>query len=198
MLKFNQQLLKQALEQMPVCSRVAFAASCAQRLVSVYHRYLAQIEQAGRASDCDRGLEYVWAHILTVPQTDVVQLMLADVMSLIPDQDAPGWTPLTAYGEDSLAALAYCLSSLLSGDSQEAVWAAVRVYEALDYFVDLRDRDDASFTEARVLADPLIQTEFARQARDLEELRQLGDALTQAFLDDLQRRSAQEQSFDFD
>lgn len=195
MLKYDEPLLKQALERLPARSRVAFAVSCAQRLQDAYHRFLAQQGLTNRAIDCDGVLEYVWSYILTPPQRDVAQRMLGEVMTLIPDQDAPGWTPLMIYGEDALAALAYCLSCLLSGDSQEAAWVARRAYESLDYFVSRRDdvdRNDA-VAEARLLADPIIQAEFARQNRDIADLTHLGEALSQEFLNDLRRRSEREQ-----
>lgn len=191
----NEPLLKQALERLPARSRVAFAVSCAQRLQVAYHRFLAQQGLTHRAIDCDGALEYVWSHVLAAPQTDVVQRMLAVVMALIPDEDAPGWTPLTVYGEDALASLAYCLSCLLSSDSQEAAWVARRAYESLDYFVSHRDDVDPNdaAAEARVLADPMIQAEFARQQRDIADLTHLGESLSQEFVNDLRRRSEREQ-----
>lgn len=80
-------------------------------------------------------------------------------MALIPDQDAPGWTPLTAYGEDGLSVLAYCVSCLQSEEAQDAAWAARRVYEALDYFVTNRDEfsPNDSAADTRVLSDSVVQ-----------------------------------------
>ena len=42
MLAFQEQVLKHALDRLPPRSRVAFAASCAQRLTDVCHRFLAR------------------------------------------------------------------------------------------------------------------------------------------------------------
>jgi hypothetical protein len=149
-----------------------------------------------RADYCDDALNYVWIHILTTPETSTTDRLLADVMALIPDQDAPGWTPLTAYGEDALSALAYSLRCLQSGDAQEAAWAAGRAYEALDYFVTIRD--DISPNElgaaARVLSDPLIQAELERQALDIADLRSTGESLSQELLATLRQRSVAEQA----
>jgi uncharacterized protein YjaG (DUF416 family) len=196
MLKFQEQVLKQDLERLPRRARVAFAASCAQRLVDVYRRFLAESGQADRAAVCDGALEYVWTHILTSPERGTTKGLLADVMALIPDQDAPSWTPLTAYVDDALSALAYCLSCLQSGDAQEAAWAARRVYEALDYLVTTRDNVSPAdpSAEMRVLCDSAIQVELERQARDLDDLRSCGDSLSQALLDSLRQRSANEQA----
>ena len=116
--------------------------------------------------------------------------------AFLPDQDAPGWTPLTAYAEDALSALAYCLQCLRSPDAQEAAWAARRVYEALDYFVTTRDNisPDEPGGDVRVLGDSVIQAELERQARDITDLSRAGDSLPQELLDNLRQRSLVEQA----
>jgi hypothetical protein len=118
------------------------------------------------------------------------------VIALIPDQDAPGWTPLTAYAEDALSALAYSLQNLQNEDSQLAVWVAQRAYDSLDFLVTTRDHVDPNDrqAEARALADPLIQAEFARQARDIADITRAANGLSQALLDDLRARSIAEQA----
>lgn len=196
MLTFDEQALKRDLDRLSPRSRVAFAACCAQRLAGVYHRFLGQRGQPQRAVDCDRALEYVWSHILKPFPVEVVEQFLADVVALIPDQDAPDWTALTAYGDDALSALAFCLSCLRSGDTQDAAWAARRVYETLDCFVMNRDNvmpADAA-TETRILSDSTIQAELERQARDIEDLSRAGDSLAEEAIEKLRRRSAREQA----
>lgn len=194
--KFEEQSLRRELDRLPPSSRVAFAASCAQRLVGICHRFLAEAGRYDRASDCDRALEYVWTHILEPTPGGAATQLLADVMALVPDQDAPRWTPLTAYGDDALSALAYCLSCLQSGDSQDAAWAARRVYEAVDCFVTGRDMVEPNDSEAdtRVLGDTRIQAELERQAHDISELSRMGSSLSEKFLNDLRQRSTRHQA----
>ncbi len=196
MLKFEEQSLKHELDQMPPRLRTAFAASCAQRLVGVYRTFLAKRGQADRANLCDDAINYVWTHILAPPETTTTSRLLAEVMSLIPDQDAPGWTPLTAYSEDALSALAYCLRTLQSADVQDAAWAARRVYEALDYFVNIRDdiSPNEPGAEMRVLSDSVVQAELERQARDIADLNAAGDFLSRELLDRLRQRSVAQQA----
>lgn len=194
MLTFQEELLRRGLEGLPSGSRVAFAAGCAQRIADVYRHFLTQGGKGGRATVCDDALNYVWTHVRNPPDKEIVDRAVADVMAFIPDQDAPGWTPLTAYAEDALSALAYCLTCLRSGDAQDAAWAGRRVYEAIDYFVTTRDdvMPDDPAAEARVLADPLVQAELERQARDLQDLRLAANSLSERMLSDLQRRSESE------
>lgn len=196
MLKFHEQSLKQELDQLPRRSRVAFAASCAQRLVSVYHSFAAKSGQAGRANLVEHAMDYIWAHILAVPEKETAVRQLANVMALLPDEDAPGWTPLTAYAENALSAMAYCLQCLQSGDAQDATWAARHVYDALDQLVTSRDKISPSEpgAEARILCDIAIQAELERQARDIADLSAAGDFLSPELLDSLRRRSAAEQA----
>jgi uncharacterized protein YjaG (DUF416 family) len=196
MLRFEDQLLKHELEQLPPRSRVAFAASCAQRLASVYHDFVAISDQADRTNLFGDALNYIWTHILITPEKAATGRILADVMALIPDEDAPGWTPLTPFAEDALSAVAYCLRCLQSGDAQEAVWAAQRLFDALDTF--LTNRDDIApsepESELRILRDPVTQAELERQARDIADLRSAGDSLSQELLDRLRQRSVAEQA----
>lgn len=200
MRKFDEKALTRALDRLSPPSRMAFAASCAQRMVRVYHRYLAQADQYDRAADCDRALEYAWTHILVPAQGAIVKQLSTDVVALIPDQDAPGWTTLTAYGDDALSALAYCLRCVETGDSQDACWAARRIYEAVDCFATNRlgtSPNDSGF-ENRVLGDSLVQSELERQAQDIDELARRAGAITEHFLNDLRQRSVLRQALHID
>jgi hypothetical protein len=91
-------------------------------------------------------------------------------MELIPSEDEDPWFDEQAYADDAASAIAYTLRALDSGESQEAAWAARRAYEAADHHVMHRLGIEG---ESQALAHPIVQTEFSRQGRDLEEL--LGD-----------------------
>ncbi len=196
MLNFQEHVLKRQLDRLPPQARVAFAASCAQRLASVYRTFVGKVAPVDGANLFDQGPSYVWAHILATPEEATTAQLLANVMAVIPDDDAPDWTPLTPYAEDALAALAYCLRCLQSADVQVAACAARRVYEALDYFVISRDDVSPSDlgAETRVLSDPAIQAELERQARDFADLSSQGNSLSRELIDNLRRRSMAEQA----
>ncbi len=196
MLTFQEELLKQQLNQLPGPSRVAFAASCAQRMTSACHSFAARICRPERAKLFDDALDYVWNCVLAPPERETTGRLLNDVMAIIPDEDAPGWSPVTPYGEDALSALAYSLSCLQSGDSQEAAWAAVCVYNATDYFVTSRDGISPSEpgAEARTLGDPAIQAELERQSRDVADLSAAGEFLSRELVENVRRRSVANQA----
>ena len=179
MLTFQEQTLVHDLSRLPPSARVAFAAACAQRLANVYQTFLGQDD---RADKCNDAIEYASAHILTDSDEAITEQLITGVMALIPDQDAPGWTPLTAYAEDALSSLAYCLQCLKTSDPQFAVWAARRVYEALDFFVTTRDHisPDNTADERRILGDSFVQAELARQTRDLSDLNSARVVVTRA------------------
>ena len=80
------------------------------------------------------------------------------------------------YAEDAVVALVYALEARVTQGSQEAAWSARRAYEALDRFVMYDDSGVIVMAnEQRLLEHPLVQAELARQKRDLDELRAVGD-----------------------
>ncbi len=132
MFSFDEPLLKLQLDRLPPQARVAFAASCTQRLRSACHVFAADLGRPQTADHFDDVLGYVWAHILVKPDISTLERLFAEVMESIPDEDAPQWMQTTPYGDDALSALAYTLTCLKSGDSQDAAWTARRLYDALD------------------------------------------------------------------
>jgi Protein of unknown function (DUF416) len=195
-LEFNEQLLKEELDRLTPAVNLAFAASCAQRLLNICHSFAQVTGRTHIANLVDRSLNHVWSHILSGPDTLQTEELLEDLMDTMPTERDSDRSELTAYAEDGMSSVAYCLRFMLSGDAQEAAWAARRVYEMLDQSVLYRG-DIPVYEpggEARVLADPLIQAELSRQARDLAELKSAGDQMTSAFLDNLRQRSTKEQA----
>ena len=105
-----------------------------------------------------------------------LQANLDRCMALIPDEDDGPWIPEQAAGEDAGAAVAYALRCRQNGRGQEAAWSARRAYEALDHYVINHEDIDVNLpgAEEEVLAHPVVQSELARQLRDLEDLSLMG------------------------
>jgi uncharacterized protein YjaG (DUF416 family) len=169
---FDEQQLLSRLTALPSQLRVAFAAACAQRLLPAYERYRVRSNSAG-ANEVATMLERIWRDLAGDPVSpEELQGFVDRAMAIIPREDADEWLPGQAAAEDAAAALAYVVRCRQNGEAQEAVWAARRVYEALDHFVIERDDVDTNLpgAEDRVLTDPLIQAELDRQHRDIDEL----------------------------
>jgi uncharacterized protein YjaG (DUF416 family) len=166
MLSYNEPQLVQRLSALPSILQVAFAAACAERLFPAYGVFC---RSAGRGDEATlrEVLDRVWDHLLGNKMTvDQVQDALARCMDLIPGDDDTPYLDEQPYAEDAGSAAAYALRALEGGGPQEAGWAARHAYEALDHYVihhvGIED-------EQQILAHPLLQAEFARQERDVDE-----------------------------
>jgi uncharacterized protein YjaG (DUF416 family) len=170
--RFDEQQLRMRLAALPRQRRVVFAAACAQRLLPSYERYQAR-RNADAPNEIAAILERIWRDVCGERiGAEELQRLIDRSMAIIPREDTEVWLPEQAAAEDAVAALAYALRCRQNGEAQEAVWAARRVYEALDHFVLNRDDIDtnSAAAEERVVADPLIQAEISRQDRDADEL----------------------------
>lgn len=171
-LEFSRTQLSRKLERLPPLLRVVFAAACAERLVPAYAAF-SDLSEQGDPETITRVFKRLWEDIDGNPMTEgEVQANLSACMDLIPPDDDASLGAESGYAEDVVAALAYTLTCRQNGDSQEAMWSGEQAYNALDHFVINRDNVDLNALDAerRILADPLIQAELARQHRDINEL----------------------------
>lgn len=163
--------------------RTAFALSCAQRLLPLYQRF---VERSGSA---DPGkligvADRLWAVLQGQPATNLAaDQRLAE--SLVPDDEDDSWVLETGYAQSAAAAVAYAVRSWLTGDPQEAAWAARQLYEAADYAaqqvqVGLYGNRQA---EAAVQESEIVQGALAAIADDLARVE--GDRLEISALRDI-------------
>jgi len=168
MLEFDEPKLVMELSALPSAALVTFATACAGRLATSLdatwpdHGLISSALNMLSASAAGRSID----------AGSLEQKLLA----AIPDEDSePGLT--AALAEDTLAALSYALSCSNSGEAQDAAWAACRAYEMVDRYAG-QTLAGSSFTvemEAAIMRHPTVQTELARQRRDLQELRDAQD-----------------------
>jgi hypothetical protein len=167
MLRYDKAALVRDLARVGIKSRVAFAASCAERLFPAYEDFWRRAGRGDRATLAE-ALEAVWQHLLgDEMSTEQIRAELGRCMALIPGEDDEPWVEEQAYADDAASAMAYTLRALDTGEPQEAAWAARRAYEAADHHVMHRLGVDG---ETQVLAHPIVQAEFSRQRRDLDEI----------------------------
>lgn len=175
MLTFDEPQMREQLQQLAPRARIAFAAACAERLMPSYTVY-GGLHGVGNPQTLRSALDNVWQ----VARGETVSLDSAkvfdDCAALVPGDDEAENEGVEA-AEDAAAAVVYAISVTKVFDAQDVLSCARRVYEALDTYVS-----NALGVEGEValLAHPLIQNEFARQRRDLEELAQAGSDVSTA------------------
>lgn len=157
-------------------ARVAFAASCAQRLLPAYARYW-QRTARGEPETLAQILERVWQHLLGERMSIyAASEAVSRCMGLIPGEPAWAAVPPSAdwpwvdelpYADDASSAVTYALRALQSGKAQEAAWAARRAHDAAAYYVTHHLGIDS---DSIVRAHPIVVAEVSRQRRDLDEL----------------------------
>jgi uncharacterized protein YjaG (DUF416 family) len=175
MMTYDESRLIAMLNALPTELRVAFAALCAERLMPAYTAFARRLGHKD-AVQLTSILGRVWRAVDNGAMAEEDLLSNLDVcMGLIQAEDEGEWSSLRAYAEDAVAAVAYALRVQQNGESQEAAWAARRVYEALDHFVTNEEEIDTSEpgAEERILSHPLIQQELVRQRKDLDDLNKL-------------------------
>ena len=158
-----------------VRTQAAFAAACAERL---YLAYAAFMEASGRD---DRGLvrrtlDLAWdgATSSAVPVADPVGLFEQCVALISGDGSELGAIP--AHADDAIASAAYALQAAAGLDDAAAGWAAERVTNSLDHFLQLTEIDMADpEVERRIWDHPLVAAEVARREDDLRRLAEASD-----------------------
>jgi len=169
---YDEQRLFGELNRLPAHLRVAFAAACAERLFPAYEHYW---EQSRNKSEHDLTslLERLWLDLRSNALEDSeIDEAIEKCMSVVERLNDGDWIEGQAAADGAASALCYALRCRKTGETQEAAWAARRLYEVLDDFVINGEHIDTNQpgAESRVLAHPLIQAELARQRLDLEEL----------------------------
>lgn len=169
MLTFNQQELERRLGNLSLLYRTLFSLLCSERLFPLYDLYSKSASDAQPAllrSTLDR----LWESIVQAkPIFDVP--FLREYKSLIPGEDAD-WTPLNPIAENAVAALAYTCQA---NEPENAKWAALQGYEAMDYLAHTLGKIEFNRPENELLImnSPYVQVEIFRQLRDISELETL-------------------------
>lgn len=171
--RFDELKLVTNLNRLPVPFRVAFAAACAERQMHAYRLFEAQ---SGRLSlnTLERHLNELWAKPSQTTNPTENEIYIEEAMKLIPQEDdAEGaWTQEATNAQNAGMSATYALRARLTGEAQEAAWAARVAYEAIDNYVINKEGINTNTPdgELRVLSHPLVQAELERQERDLCEL----------------------------
>jgi uncharacterized protein YjaG (DUF416 family) len=173
---FDEGKTKERIAELPTNLRILFAVTCAERLFPAYERFSA-VTGRGNVDLLRRILDKLWMSLLGFQEysDQIIATDLHHCMLLVPKESDGEWSNEQAWAEDAVACLAYSLRTRLSGEAQEAVWAARRVYEAVDHYVLHASGNNFTLPgdNSRVIEHPLVQAELKRQERDISELQSL-------------------------
>jgi hypothetical protein len=190
---YDEGALKSSLDHLPAKLQSVFAALCAERLAPAYPPFAMRNRRP--PMQLAKLLAKLWQDLLGLAMTrEDLQASLDESVALVPDDDDT-FVGVPFYASDAAAAVAYAFSARLTGDAQEAAWAARRAYEALDHFVTpaYEPGIEPAPIHMSLIAHPLVEEELARQRRDLKELRTLSGApLSKAILQELRARAQTE------
>jgi uncharacterized protein len=187
--EYDEPAMLRRLNTLGLRQRVAFAALCAERLLRAQNALLRE----AHAPELDKPsliLAKLWGDLAGEAMTpEELKISLERCVTLAPTEDE-AWELPEALTAEACCAVAYSLGCRLSGDAQEAEWAARQSYNALDFFVGTTYDIDYSKPggEERLLEHPLVQRELCRQQRDLAELAESAN-LEEETLQQMRRRA---------
>lgn len=130
---YDEAVLSEQLARLPQDELVAFAASCAERLMPLYS-WLSGSAVASDVARVRRALDLGWS----AGTPEQIEQARAEVEALVPDEDEEDGSADVALAQSAVACVAYVLRARLSHDVQDAVWAARQLHEAADYIVQRR------------------------------------------------------------
>ena len=181
--EFDENTLRVQLASMPWPEALAFAAAGAERIAPNYETFYNETGWGDPAS-VRRGLDLIWqaAETATRMSERVVKQHLIDCEAAVPESEDFD-SLFTSSAQDAVFAVCSLLDYLLDGSLDKLVLAARYPTDSVDLFVQEAEGMDPQDPqlEQRILCQPLMQQELARQQRDLRVLRAGGaDAIGRA------------------
>jgi len=165
---FNKLIISKRLEQLSPTASTAFSAAIATRMMPIY-----TLAIPGETSDLESALEQAWDYVLEANKSlPDCQKQLDVTMNLI--QRVPTKAgKFKLYAEDSIAAVAYTLRTIVFSNPEEAIWTAQRMFETVTRHLQEKNSYSLQGSELieKIISEPLMQAEFARQFEDLDELK---------------------------
>ncbi|MDF5725293.1 MAG: DUF416 family protein [Rhizonema sp. PD37] len=168
--------LEKELEKLPTLHRIAFAASCCERLLPNYNAFSRQ-ENWGDPSVLRIALDEVWQILQAKPvDAALIRKLIEDCEGVIPDSDDFGGL---SDMEAQEAAIAICntLEACLDPTPQQIIKVANCVTDSIDAFLDESFNVSESKVELKKLVEaiashPMAVREMAKQSEDLQRLKQ--------------------------
>jgi uncharacterized protein YjaG (DUF416 family) len=161
------------LRKIPTEVRVGFALLCAWRLLPAYDRYCYDAGISNNPTIIALA-DKLRQHLMGFPMAAVeLEKAFNACLAMVPQED-PWIGESQAYAESAATALAYAFQAACSDGIQEALWASTAAYEAVDYFAGTKVSLDNDYNEEARINHIAVQSELARQWRDLSEFVTIG------------------------
>lgn len=169
--KFDDKFLYEKLIELPFFYRIAFGASCCERLLPNYKKFVEE-EKWGNYKFLEDTLEEIWSYICGKELIDDRIMMLAKrCYEVTPDADEFS-SIYTSFAIDAGGAVYETLRSCLDKGVKHIVDVASFARDTVDMYIqetDNMDYSDIDF-EYKILNDQLMQNELKKQLDDLELL----------------------------
>lgn len=169
---FDRKNLEGALQKLTVMHRLAFAASCCNRVLPSYAAFSRQ-QQWGDYDVLESAVTYIWECLEegSKPSDDRAKMLLSECEAATPDLDEVFEATL---GHDAALVVRHALRCAQNGSAEDAAYAASWAYEGMDTFVFEHggmnlDAADPRLTE-KIAAHQLVQRELLQQEADLDFL----------------------------
>jgi hypothetical protein len=187
---YDEGLIRASLAGLTARRRVAFACAMAECLLPMTEQVSGEADR-GEVIALRGALDVAW-RVVAGEEPSASELVAARdlAMVLVPDDQNEDWATLSPLRQNAAAAVAYALDSSLRQDPQDAAWAALQVYEATDYLVQLTAPEhsyyeSATSTPVSLALDAIREALYAAGAMPLVELRGAAVAAGIRFFRDL-------------
>jgi uncharacterized protein YjaG (DUF416 family) len=172
MMPFDRKNLGRELQKLSAKHRLAFAASCCNRVLPSYAAFSGQAGW-GDYDGLMGAANYIWDVLegeLRSPKR--LDALLRESEEAIPDLDEFA-DELATWGHDAALTVFHAIRCARNGSAEDAAFAGSWCHATVDAFVqDKGDMDPAdSRLEQRISASPLMHRELKQQETDLEFLR---------------------------
>lgn len=171
-MKFDPNYIKEHLKSLEHFHRLAFCASCCERLLPNYSKFI-DVENWGDRAFFRSTLDEIWLIIsgIEIP-VDSVRLMLQKCSDVTPDSKDFN-SIYVSFAIDAGSAIYETLMYYLDKDIQHIVNVAGSSRDTVDMYIQERDNMDYNDPELeqKIAHDPLMIQEIKRQVDDLSILK---------------------------
>ncbi|MBA4027008.1 MAG: hypothetical protein C0473_02080 [Cyanobacteria bacterium DS3.002] len=174
---YNKQMLLRKLPGLSAMARVVFASSCASRLIPTYE-LIHEKDGSGEPVKLKTALDYCWESVLAGVKNEAECKLQLQVVEDLVDAAYSSTSAFPHYSHDATSIVYYSLHALLSGEIEDPIWAVQCIYESVCRYIVTKEELVIKGKQglkgqkliSRINYSPLMQQEFSRELRDIEEL----------------------------